>query len=356
MSMNYNHLIGPQRKVLRKAILEAFGYDMDALAVVMRDMHGLKALGYYAAASHDADVRLGLAIDKMQRLYVLQHLVAAVKSSDYGANPELQNLDDRLMMASPEIPEEVSSEAAVLAFERGMAGFADAELFLWTERLLEIGAAMAQASYPARAGAGPVTINGTGIALGHGTILTNQHVIQPILNGQAGAGDVKLTFNLALRSSGALPVTTLQLTEEGWQGPSRPPSAADLTEDGLAAPEELDYAVLHVTGQGGPSARIDLSQAAPPPAAGAVLLILHHPEGLPLKLSLGVSLGLHGPNRLRYKARTVGGSSGGLVLDAQLNPVALHHASDPDRQRDATYNQGVPLALIAADIATRGQG
>lgn len=345
--MNYNALSGPQLTVLRAAILDAFGYDMNALALVVQNQAGLRPLGYYASDNLDADTRLGFAIDKMQRQYVLHLLVEAVRGSDYARNPGLLQLDDRLSLADPDPLDETDSPQDV--FQRAMSGFADAEVFLWSQTLLQLAAAMAQISFPL----GQKTSHGTGIALRDGTILTNSHVVDPLAKGSAGLKTVAITFNLALGRPDGAPIKTIGLRASDWLGLNRPPSDADLTVDEIAAPEELDYAII-VPDDGAPADHaLSLSDAAPPPRDGAVLLILHHPAGQPLKLSLGRSLGLHGSNRLRYKARTVGGSSGGLVLDAKLRPVALHHAGDPVQTREATYNQGIPLMSIAADIAKR---
>lgn len=346
MTLDYNQLSGSQLKVLRVTILEAFGYDVAAIDLLMRTQPGLRPLAYYAAASHNADLQFGLAIDKMRRQYVLHHLVEAVRKSDFGANPALRHLDDRLSLAAPLPLEDRENSAA--AFERAMSGFADAEVFLWSETLLERAAAMAQISYPIK----DLVTNGTGIALTDGTVLTNEHVIGRLLSGHSKPETVSIAFNLALRSGEAMPVETMKLADEGWVGLHRPPSDADHTEDGLAADHDLDYAVLNLK-ETRAGAAISLDDVVAPPDAGKIVLILHHPAGQTLKLSLGVSMGKHGDNRLRYRARTVGGSSGGLVLDSKLRPVALHHAGDPIRVREATYNQGIPLMRIAEDIRDR---
>jgi hypothetical protein len=77
---------------------------------------------------------------------------------------------------------------------------------------------------------------------------------------------------------------------------------------------------------------------------------------LPMKLADGKVLGFVGGGiRLRHDAKTLPGSSGAPCCNAQLTPVALHHAGDP---RDwpgyhGSYNQAVPLALIVADLMMR---
>ncbi|MEO0959669.1 MAG: hypothetical protein AAFY66_14595, partial [Pseudomonadota bacterium] len=68
----------------------------------------------------------------------------------------------------------------------------------------------------------------------------------------------------------------------------------------------------------------------------------------------GESLG--GQNlRVRYSANTKKGSSGAAVLNHKGALVAIHHAGDPNFAAElADYNQGIPIALIAADLAAAG--
>jgi V8-like Glu-specific endopeptidase len=68
---------------------------------------------------------------------------------------------------------------------------------------------------------------------------------------------------------------------------------------------------------------------------------------------VGVVVAAVTPLRLRYDADTEAGSSGGLVLNQQLQPIALHHAGDPAAALRATYNQGIPLPLIRAALETQ---
>jgi hypothetical protein len=96
------------------------------------------------------------------------------------------------------------------------------------------------------------------------------------------------------------------------------------------------------------------------------LLILGHPmlkgdsEAGPLKLSYSLpamARPLANGCRVRYGVNTMSGNSGSPVMDQEFRPLLLHHGGtvgavswDRDGLWPHGFNQGVPLALIAADI------
>ena len=74
-------------------------------------------------------------------------------------------------------------------------------------------------------------------------------------------------------------------------------------------------------------------------------------ENKPLKVAIdsnGITRVLD--NRYRYSTNTEAGSSGSPVFNGALQLIALHHAGDPDFERLAHYNQGVPIHKIVSAI------
>jgi len=106
---------------------------------------------------------------------------------------------------------------------------------------------------------------------------------------------------------------------------------------------------------GGSRGWVDLAATTrePVPEPGAIVYVVQHPDGLPLKQAPGVVTPTTTPLRLRYDADTLPGSSGSLVLNSRLEPVALHHAGEPTSHL-ASYNQGIPLNRIAEHIRSAG--
>jgi hypothetical protein len=128
----------------------------------------------------------------------------------------------------------------------------------------------------------------------------------------------------------------------------------------LASDDELDYALLRLgaapaaDAPGNSRGWLSLD-AAPSPKPEEPLLILQHPRGQRLKLCFGRVLSV-GNSRFRYDTNTDAGASGAPCLDEDLELVGLHHMGDPnfDPSHAAAYNQGIPTALIARRLATRG--
>jgi hypothetical protein len=86
---------------------------------------------------------------------------------------------------------------------------------------------------------------------------------------------------------------------------------------------------------------------------------LQHPDGAPLKIAFGQSVGLNAnETRLRYTVNTVGGSSGSPCLNAQLELVGLHHAGDPnfDPGHQPDYNAAIPIRAITDYLSAHEDG
>ena len=211
---------------------------------------------------------------------------------------------------------------------------------------------------------------GTGFLVAPDLVMTNHHVVAPIVDGGAAAGSVKLCFDYKTGPDGKTVKPPVEVgLADPWLLDSSPPSPLDEEPGAQGVPEDdqLDYALIAlerpfgdeplagIESEGPPRGWIGVPHEADPPATGAVALILQHPRGDPLKLAGNVVTTLNGNGtRLRYKVDTDEGSSGSPVFDIHWNLVALHHSGDPDFSRDAAYNEGIPIGRIAALLRERG--
>lgn len=204
---------------------------------------------------------------------------------------------------------------------------------------------------------------GTCLLVGPDLVLTNFHVIEP-LKALRGVMTLEVRFDHEKDANGII--------HEGWTVPFAPRdwciaearySHADTTNDpdDVAESGELDFAVLRL------AEAVDTRPYALKPemvrgycALGTPetdlapldnIIVVQHPMGAPLQMAFGHVLSFGGAGRrVRYSANTKKGASGSPVLNQRGELVALHHAGDPNFDRMAQYNQGVPIGLIYAAI------
>jgi hypothetical protein len=90
---------------------------------------------------------------------------------------------------------------------------------------------------------------------------------------------------------------------------------------------------------------MDLRSAVSVPDAGSVVEVYQHPQGESLRMSKGTVARIDQPY-IRYSASTDYGSSGGLVINGNMEMVALHHARDTSEG----YNRGILIQAIVQAI------
>ena len=84
---------------------------------------------------------------------------------------------------------------------------------------------------------------------------------------------------------------------------------------------------------------------------GGKVALLQHPDGQSQASTAGTTLRLWPPSfksRMLHDANSVPGSSGGLLVDSEFQPVGLHQCSYVDAQNKPLYNGAIPTALIAS--------
>jgi hypothetical protein len=206
---------------------------------------------------------------------------------------------------------------------------------------------------------------GTGFLVGTTSVLTNWHVVEHVVRQQKTAS-VRCVFDVHRGEDGARsPGVAVALAAEALVA-SSPYSAAETTATPQEPPptkDELDFALLRLAGplpapaDGAARGFVPIPAAGPALAPGAPLLILQHPDGASMKLAMDTEavIALNGnATRLRYRTNTEPGSSGSPVFSFDWELVALHHFGDPAWQSPASYNQGVPIALIRDRLVADG--
>jgi hypothetical protein len=288
---------------------------------------------------------------------------------------EARDMVDRLVVAAREVNptnrllQDVAIELTVAvdpsdALQRIVAQNRTVNIVTWRERIAELEGQVCSIEVP---GGG-----GTGFLVAPDLVMTNHHVVQPIVDGgDSMARRVRICFDYKTAADGRTvkePVE-LSLPPDPWLVDSSPSSPIDVQVGAVGDPnpDELDYALIQLPRDFGdePIAGID-SEGPPrgwipipepdtaPPKEGELALILQHPRGEPLQLASDVVTKVNGNGtRLRYLVDTDGGSSGAPVFDIDWNLVALHHSGDPDFSRDATYNEGIPIGKIAGMLDDR---
>jgi hypothetical protein len=223
---------------------------------------------------------------------------------------------------------------------------------------------------------------GTGFLVGSDAVLTNYHVMEPLLQGAKKAADVECLFDFKVLSDidKTKTSTPVPLHATDWQIDWSPFSVSE--KEGKPnqiepTPDELDYTLFRLAEpvgakpwaanpnpDGGAPLRgwVRVPDAAPLFKSPMGVLIAQHPSGWPLKFAIdteGINQNNHhwlnaNGTRVRYATSTLGGSSGSPVFDFDWNLIALHHYGDPAFSHPAQYNQGIPINKIREQLVKRG--
>ena len=117
----------------------------------------------------------------------------------------------------------------------------------------------------------------------------------------------------------------------------------------IAADQKLDYALLRVLDPV-PAELKPLEFQPRQTSSRDRLVIVHHPAGQ-VKVMTQFQCFVHEkpssqPEFVRHVCDTLGGSSGGILFDASLAPVALHHTGGLNENDPASFNEATTLLAI----------
>jgi V8-like Glu-specific endopeptidase len=335
-------LTAEQERDLRDAIVEAF--SPGDLPIVVRDhvkdeLHNLVAPGTHVQ-------QVFSLIGACRQRGWLGRLVFGV-AAERGQHPRVLDLARRLGLHPGGAPGGVERLVG--------ANIALVDLQPWLHRCSVVAAQVCQVRVDGEK-------RGTGFLVGPDAVLTNHHVVSDALDRP---GAVAFVFDYARAATGEVHAGVTYAGKELLAcSPLGPDGQWDAPASAQPGDDELDFALIALTERAGarglgaasegrprgwlavPSTRHDF-------ATTAGLAILQHPLGDPVKLALDFAergkLTSSAGRRVRYTIPTQPGSSGAPVLDARSwSLVALHHGGDPTIRGAPSYNQGIPIAAIAA--------
>jgi hypothetical protein len=269
---------------------------------------------------------------------------------DRPQSPKLLVLERSRGLAKVAVPPAIGRNLEDIV--RADGGFMD--LVPWVEKLEGLGRKTCRIEYPVN------TPRGTGWLVGPDLIVTNWHVIEKALPGGSRlAADYVCRFDYAATATGVLPGLEVRFAP-AWCVDSSPAAASEMgTGADLPTRDTLDFALIRLasavgaaeTATGKKRGWVQVMGIDEAPKARDIIFVIQHPDGLPVKIEPGdVSAVAEDGLRLFHTANTCGGSSGSVVVNARLDPIALHHAGDALYQSGTIgapeRNQAIPMDLL----------
>jgi hypothetical protein len=363
-------------KEIRDQIIDAF--DEDELEEVLRDWMNIRlgviikkgAFGHVVFDLLEWSERQGREVELVGVLSQARPAHAGMQqiSKKYGmAIPLFVQSGGAAVPAAPESAADSGLERIV----RDQLKFLD--FGVWRERMTRVERQVCRITLDGQA-------QGTGFLVGPDTVLTNYHVLKPVIDKAILPEKVGCQFDYKALANGTYLEGTVVGLHQDWDidHSEYTPAEADGKPDREApAPDQLDYTLVRLVEAIGsrpavpkPRPRADVPargwvrvpDAAPAFAAKMPLLIAQHPEGSPLKLAIdthaidkdaGLWLNAN-QTRVRYATNTEGGSSGSPCFDQDWNLIALHHYGDP-KYLQPRYNQGIPIGRIRERLTAQGK-
>lgn len=203
---------------------------------------------------------------------------------------------------------------------------------------------------------------GTGFLVGPQIVLTSGHLVDDLLDGagQPVAQSSK-RIRVAFDQIDGLSAGTVVAVQERWLVERRalhPLEAQrqvlnwdDPPEAGFD--EHLDFALVRLSRAVGYERgfyALDAGRMPVVTAVGGMVALLQHPAGFPQSSAPGAALRLWPPtfkSRMLHNANSAEGSSGGLLVDSEFQPVGLHQCTYRDAQSKPVCNGAIPTACIA---------
>jgi hypothetical protein len=220
-------------------------------------------------------------------------------------------------------------------------------------------------------------IVGTGFLVGPDLVMTNYHVVAPLLSPGSGAAveNVRLRFDYkTLKDGRPVEGVDYRLDAGDWEVLSSRWSKHDLEREpksGVPSENELDFAIVRLASAAGnhavgvgqamsgsePRGWVRIPDQVPALEKGMPLVMLQHPEGRPLEMAWAEvdSLNANG-TRLKHRVDSQNGSSGSPIFDLKWTLVALHHSGDSDFSvgHQAAYNEAIPIVKIKEALGRGG--
>lgn len=351
-------LNGRQYQQLRDALVNAFPLEQKLIQVLKfrldKDFYTFKR-------GDDYNTVVFYLIQDAEAEGWLDKLVVSARESNPG-NPQLFIFAQELNLATS-MPSELTARGSLEKIIKKTNSFLNVNT--WRETLGKLESQVCRIEITKR---NNKISFGTGFLIAPNVVITNYHVIEPVLLEQATPNNVILRFDYKQVDGKVINQgTEYRLVKDDWlidQSPYLPDQ-----ENRLPTPDELDYALLRVDGVPGKEA-IGTKPDPNSPQRGWIkltdevyefvpdtpLFILQHPQGKPLKLGFDTEsiIGVNENNTtVKYKTNTEPGSSGSPCFDINWKLVALHHSGDPAYE-GAKYNAGTPFSAICLRLDRQG--
>jgi V8-like Glu-specific endopeptidase len=234
----------------------------------------------------------------------------------------------------------------------------------WRRRLGEIEGRVCRVELP------EATARGTGFLVGPDLVLTNYHVVERVVKGEAQPEALRVRFDYKVGPDGvALEAGTVYELADEWLAHMSLYSEADEADPpGVPPVDELDHALLRIKGRPGedfvggatsdpnPVPRGWLKPPAEPYdfTATPALYIVQHPEGRPMQVAIDSEavLGVNANGtRVRYTTTTEPGSSGSPCFGPDWTLLAMHHRVDP---ATGLHNRAIAMSAVQARMGNEG--
>ncbi len=351
-------LSGSQFSQLTNALIDAFPEQI-RLAEVLRFRFN-RNLNVYAMGN-DLRAIVFRLIQAAEAEGWVDQLIAGARESNPG-NPRLFVLAQELNLATL-MPSELTARGSLERIIRTTNSFLDVNT--WRETLGKLESQVCRIEITKK---NNYCSFGTGFLIAPNVVITNYHVIEPLILEQATFSNVILRFDFKQVDGRVINQgTEYRLVNDDWmidRSLYLPDNA-----NRLPTPDELDYALLRLDGVPGNEAIgqtpdpispergwIKLTDAIYEFVPNTPLFILQHPQGEPLKLGFDTE-SIIGVNKngttVKYRTNTESGSSGSPCFDINWKLVALHHSGDPAYE-GAQYNAGTPFSAICARLNRQG--
>ncbi|MCC6875747.1 MAG: trypsin-like peptidase domain-containing protein [Sandaracinaceae bacterium] len=224
----------------------------------------------------------------------------------------------------------------------------DARMARFQNQLLEHhGRQVCQVFCEKEEGASEVPL-GTGFLVGSDLVLTSYHVLEGVLDGTIARWRIRFRFDRVEEDGGVRREGTSVglLDTNAWLVDESPYAEFEAGRNGGREPtaSELDFALVRLArpiGDEHGRGWIALTDSTPTLHASALVGILQHPMGHPLRVAVGTHTPCAAAARLRYHVDTQPGSSGAPVFASSHGLIAVHHFGGEGA------NQGIPVWLIA---------
>jgi V8-like Glu-specific endopeptidase len=197
--------------------------------------------------------------------------------------------------------------------------------------------------------------SGTGFLVGEKLLLTAQHVVEASPGTVAEPDSIEVTFDFRYQNTTSIETgDTVRVVEVVRHSPPTDKERSTaMGVDWEASDQYLDYAILQLRrrspilshGKSRPRGHYNIDSNPPRIEREQVLLLGHHPQGETIESSFVTSPELNkNETRFKYKADTMHGSSGGVIVNNRGQLVGLHHYAS------STDKHGVPIAAVIQDL------